>query len=339
MRINLLYCLLSAFTIFAEQNSSATQVYFNDFSGGSSSIANWLTGPELGSVGSWNVGVVGGQLGIVTGLPLPTGAYAAVSSANFSSPYSSVLAYNPGVVSWGFNLWNQDGQYNNKFSVGLASSSYDPFNFASGYFFEGGGFVGNRMVLFRIVQPPYGNTSATPIIDVPLGLGTAPQIGSFRITFDPATSLWSLYGVMDTGAVDPGSVSTLLGTVVDNTLTGVSLPYLSLSGDSTGYDVFDNLSVTVIPEPALAEFAASAFAVLLGAHVYRRRSNDAGPSLRRAEKERSPADAALACSFKGNSPKKSSFDSQALTQIREEFRPAFSAVLPTPITLPISATL
>lgn len=244
----LLLPLLAIFCVIPAQMFSATRVYFNDFSNGSSSLANWSTGRIPGCVGDFDIGVTNGQLQITLGTPEPTGAYAAIHCANFLSPYSSTLRNNPGLVVWAFNLSNQDGEFNNDFAFRVAANNDAP-GYVSGYVFEGGGLLGNRMALFRETYPPVGDPAYVPIIDIQVGLGTLPDIGSFKITFDPRTSLWSLYGVMGTAAVNPEEVDTLLGSAVDDTLTGVPLPWMSLSGLTTGFDRVDNISVLVVPQP------------------------------------------------------------------------------------------
>src|SRR5690348_418381 len=112
----LLLPLLTIFCGIPAQMFSATRVYFNDFSNGSSSLANWSTGRIPGCIGSFDIGVIDGQLQITLGNDIPTGAYAAIHCANFLSPYSSTLRNNPGLVSWAFNLSNQDGEFNNDFA-------------------------------------------------------------------------------------------------------------------------------------------------------------------------------------------------------------------------------
>jgi hypothetical protein len=244
-------------------HASSAAVYFNDFSNGASSLDNFVIGNIAGSHSQYTVQVADDQLQISPGSPQPSGAYAAMNSVNFLSPYSSILCDNPGLVTWAFNVWNQNGTLNNAFSFAVASSAADARVYtSSSYVFEGGGMVGNRMALFRQIGAPGG--SFTPIIDIPNpnGLGTWPQVGSFKITFDPTSSLWSLYGVMGEEATNPENVNTLLGTAVDSTLTTISLPYLSMSARTTGLASFDNISVTVAPEPSSISMSLTALVML-----------------------------------------------------------------------------
>src|SRR5262245_48294453 len=209
----------------------AAEVYFNGFANPITSLNGFVFGNTGSSQSQFGIGITNGQLQIAPGSPEPSGAFAAINSSAFSSPYTSVLHNNPGLVTWAFNVWNQDGAFNNSFSFAIASSAPDARIFtSSSYVFEGGGMVGDQMALFRQIGSGSGGPSFTPIISVANGLAPFPQVGSFRITLDPTTGRWNLYGVMGTVPVDPKSVTTLLGTAVDNTLTGISLPYLSLSG-------------------------------------------------------------------------------------------------------------
>lgn len=251
--------------VLMECHAASTEVYFNDFENPTGSLNDFLLNNVGGSQSQFSIGITNGELRIAPGSPEPSGAYAAISTDRFLAPYSNVLSNSPGLVTWAFNVWNQDGVWNSSFFFAVASSSPDALVYSSSsYFFQGGGMVGDRMALFRQTGPPYGGPSSVPIIDIPNGLGTFPQVGSFRITFDPALALWSLYGETSTEATDPRNVSTLLGTATDRTLTGISLPYMSLIGTTSGLASFDNVSVTVADPsvPTLAMELAGTSAVL-----------------------------------------------------------------------------
>jgi hypothetical protein len=149
------------------------------------------------------------------------------------------------LVSWSFNISNRDEGYgyNNDFLIGLASSAADARVFTStAYYFVGGGYVGNRMMLAR-----HGGYAETPIIDITNGLPPLPSKGSFRITYDPSTHIWSLYGEIGTSYVNPATVTNLLGSVTDSTHTSEDLPYIYIGGSTPGTIFFDNLTVSVVP--------------------------------------------------------------------------------------------
>lgn len=174
------------------------------------------------------------------------------TSTTFGSGYNAILSQNNGLVSWSFNLSNQDGTYNNSFSCILASTKANSYSseggFAQGYALNGGGMVGNRLALRRF---DYGmGGGGEMLIDITEGLGPLPDKGSFRITFDPSTSEWSLYGETGPHYTDPTQVDSLLGSAVDNTYTHTETGYFGLVGRTTGTNYFDNVSVDVVPEPA-----------------------------------------------------------------------------------------
>jgi hypothetical protein len=57
---------------------------------------------------------------------------------------------------------------------------------------------------------------------------------------------------MDAGSdpSDPTAASQLIGTAVDGIYTHEALPYFSFGGSYSGTDYFDNLSISVVPEPS-----------------------------------------------------------------------------------------
>jgi hypothetical protein len=225
----------------------AVTVYSNDFDSGSTSLSDFSIGTITGNRGTYSTSVVSGQLQINTGNTTPCYGRATINTSHFSAPYSSVLKKNPGLVTWAFNVSNQDGQWNNCFHVALGSNVIDPLVYTStSYVFSGGGYVGNKIVIFKHSQ----STGLSYFIDVNNGLSTLPSKGSIRITYNPATDLWSLYGMFGNSYIDPMSVTTLLASTVDNSFTSLNLPYISFIGDDTGVDYFDNFTVSVIPEPA-----------------------------------------------------------------------------------------
>ena len=216
-------------------------VYSNDFSDGAASIADFIVDGK----GTYSVDVVSGQLQIDTNLPCPCKGYIALHTSHFVAPYSSILQNNPGLISWSFNISNRDKGYgyNNGFLIGLASSAADARYFSStAYYFAGGFYVGNRMMLART-----GTYAETPIIDITVGLPPLPSKGSFRITYDPSTHLWSLYGEIGASYIDPETVTDLLGSVTDSTHTGEDLPYIYIGGSTPGTVFLDNFTVSVIP--------------------------------------------------------------------------------------------
>ena len=189
------------------------------------------------------------------------------TSTTFNPGYHTTLSQNNGLISWSFNVSNQDAIFNNSFSCVLASTMADPFDInADGYSFNAGGMGGNRMVIKRF---DYGLDGGGEIlIDITDGLAPLPEKGSFNITFNPATTEWSLYGETGPEYTDPTRVASRLGTAIDDTYTGVETKFFGLLGGATGTDYFDNMTVDVVPEPASILFLVSTF---LGAGFLRRR--------------------------------------------------------------------
>ena len=91
-----------------------------------------------------------------------------------------------------------------------------------------------------------------PLIDITNGLGPLPNKGSFKITYNPATNEWVLFGKASSYYVDPESVDTFLGSAIDGTYTNWNTPYMGLGGKGTGVNYFDNVTVAIVPETSLA---------------------------------------------------------------------------------------
>ncbi|HEX4348799.1 MAG TPA: hypothetical protein VH251_00355, partial [Verrucomicrobiae bacterium] len=189
-------------------------------------------------------------------------------NAGFGSGFNNVLSQNQNVIEWAFNVANQDGSFNNEFNFILASTSADALSTAAqGYEITGGGLVGNRMVLSTFNEGADGPQNA--VLDMANGLGTLPQMGSFMVTFNPATDQWKLFGTLGGAFVDPAQVSHLLGEGTDATYANTSLPYFGFGGGTTGLDIFDNVSVSMVPEPSVMALilAATAACTLLPGRI------------------------------------------------------------------------
>ncbi len=160
------------FLLLCVSQARAAVVYVNTFDD-----ASGLNG--FTASGSGTASVTSQQL--VISIPSPLREVVVLDSAvNFDPFYHSILNQNEGVVSWAFNVSNQDGAFNNGFKVILASDQADPFSLpAHGYYFAGGGMVGNRMGLWRFDNGADGQTQV--LVDVINGLGPLPQMGSIRV--------------------------------------------------------------------------------------------------------------------------------------------------------------
>lgn len=235
-------------------------VYYNNFDSGAASL-NGLTIVDQSLGPPWSsVGVDAGQLRIDPVGPWNT--FVVANTTSFGAPYSPILKNNPGTVTWAFNVSNQDSEsyLNNGFFFSLGSDSMNPTGSpGSSYLLFGGAFVGNRME-FNGVGTEF---PSVVLFEIPSdeGLGPLPSKGSFRITYEPSTDLWSVFGEVGSDYVDPTTVTHLLGSVVDSTYTSVSLSYMAFGGQYYGSDFFDNVSVSVVPEPSTIGLVALAMAI------------------------------------------------------------------------------
>jgi hypothetical protein len=276
-----LFFMVFLISLACINRSEAATVYQNTFDDPGSLGDFTVYGEEFVSYNPpplHSVSIDAGQLRIDTDYLRPNGpnsnptlygrAFLSVdTSSAFNPVYSTTLSQNDGIISWSFNVSNQDGGYNNFFSCVLASTMADPLDInADGYSFNGGGMSGDRMVIKRFDAGLGGGGEM--LIDIAEGLGPLPDKGSFRITFNPVNSEWSLYGETGPRYTDPTQVDNLLGTAIDDTYTGVETKYFGLSGKTTGTDYFDNVKVDVVPEPSSIIFVTSTF---FGAGFLRRR--------------------------------------------------------------------
>jgi hypothetical protein len=267
-----------------------TTLYFNDFSSPESLQdftiigESWVnyTPPPLHTVAVEN-----GQVKITSDELWPNGypnppvligrALLMKSYSDLGSGFTSIFSENTGIISWAFNVANQDGAGNNEFQFILGSTHQDPAGSIApkGYYLWGGGGVRNTMVLSRFDASTGGHQSDIIAFGETEGLGTMPQMGSFRITFDPLTGEWKLFGTMDSSFENPMLVSTLLGSGVDSTYANMPLPYFGFGGNGTGVDIYDNVSIT-IPEPSGISLILAAIAV--GILPIRRNWRNSSPS-------------------------------------------------------------
>ncbi|MCP3893709.1 MAG: Ig-like domain-containing protein [Bacteroides sp.] len=202
-----------------------------------------------------HIDVVDGQLEMTYDYYYPNGpgtsavlkgrAFLMMDTSELNPIYKTRLADSPGVITWSFNLSNQDYFFNSQFAFVLASTTEDHLATNSYcYVLQGGGYVGNIMKLKR------RNTMYEPevnLIDIPSesGLSTLPSKGSFRITFDPITSTWSLFFTSGGAYSDPETVTTLLGEAIDDAHTSRDMRYIGWGGDNAGTVFFDNITISV----------------------------------------------------------------------------------------------
>lgn len=133
------------------------------------------------------------------------------------SAYAVALKLNPGLVTWSFRFTPTAGSL----EIDLGNVTKDvAYYFNTGYrlTLTGGALKFDRFGYFTWGPPPNAVllTASTQL--------SPGQEGTFRVTFDPATSRWSIYGGPSIPGGDPATESRLLGEVVDSQFTVEDLP-------------------------------------------------------------------------------------------------------------------
>jgi len=187
--------------------------------------------------------------------------FASTATAAFMSPFATTLSSNPGLVTWELNM---------------RQIRADPSGFASannyGVAFILGGTTttaatagqGYALVLgqngstdpIRLATYSAGLQSAGGLTNIITASAALTDVGaeylSLRVTFDPATSTWTLLGRSDGASAfaDPSSGTlTTLGTVIDTTFVNTALTvmggYWQGSTIASQTAQFDNVKVAV----------------------------------------------------------------------------------------------
>lgn len=251
-------CYMITIVVTAAACDAAQFDYVNDFNVPTLQDSGFLA---VGREPS-DVRIEAGQLVTETDIILTTPRTYGVASGLLDGTaipgYPSTLSSAAGTVTWAFNLEYADGSQNSDYHILLACSEADRLSRTSdSYVLVGGGQVGHQMQLSRADDALIRGGA---IVLTPNGLPPNEK-GAFRIEFHPLLGRWDLYMEYGDSFVDPRSIQTLIGSGVDSVYTSRALPYLFLGATSTGTARYDNLSITVIPEPTLA-VAASAILCL-----------------------------------------------------------------------------
>jgi hypothetical protein len=179
------------------------------------------------------------------------------STANFTTPYSTTLGSNPGMVTWTFNMRQQQAN-----PSGFASGNYGVAFILAGT----SGTTNSVGTGYAVTLGNAGKTDPLKLVRYSSGLQTATQILasntsgladfgnaylSVKVTYTPSTNTWQLF-VRNDGAsfLDPNSGSlTSQGTAVNSTYVSSALPIMGAFWNaSTKFNqtsVFDNIEVTV----------------------------------------------------------------------------------------------
>lgn len=266
------------FTIYA---SAQTTVFNDEFTTSAGTSFTTATGP-IGTSPVWNLSrsgtdyggrINGGNLTLTNdagGSANNNGwGLASANTANFTSPYSSTLASNPGTVTWSFNM-----RQINTNPGGFSASTY-------GSAFILAGTSGTTNVAgtgYAVILGNSGNQDPVRLVRYSSGIRTYTTLLSsttsgltdfgnhylsIRVSYTPGTNTWQLFVRKDgTSAFLDPSAGTLTsqGTAVNNTYTGTSLSLMGAFWNASTGPVqtafFDNVKVTVVV-PVLASLLPS----------------------------------------------------------------------------------
>lgn len=178
--------------------------------------------------------------------------FAHLATQDFEAPYQSVLETNSNKISWYFNMQqirsNPAGFGSNSYGVAfiIGSTHVQSGTQGSGYAVV----LGNtgtpdplRFVAFDQGIQSLGTTADGLIVaDAPLNDPTNQHM-SIRLTYEPGSNLWSLYGRVDGSSFqnpEEGELS-FLGSIVHDTYTHLDLAYMgaywqgSTAGNQTAF--------------------------------------------------------------------------------------------------------
>jgi CSLREA domain-containing protein len=189
--------------------------------------------------------------------------YANVPNSSFTSPYSPVLRSTPGLITWSFNLrqirTDPSGFGTNTYGVAfiLAGSSTNAATGGNGYAVVLGQTGTTDPVRFVRYSNGLQGTLNDLIISNTAGLADfATQYLTLRVTYNPSNSRWELFAYAAPAAafvepIDAPFVSQ--GTTIDSTYVNDTLgstgAYWQGSTVASQTAFFDNISVTVTPQP------------------------------------------------------------------------------------------
>lgn len=267
----MLLSILASSLLLASLASAQTTVFSDDFSTNTS--ATYTTSGAIGA-SAWSVTRSGADWGarrntspaqleqtndVGATANVAGWAFAATPLSGFTSPYSTTLSSNPGVVTWTFNFRTNRTSalagFSSTTSYGMAyilvSTSNTPDISGSGYAVVMGGGANNNIALIKYTSGLQGTRTTV------IGFGGTPtnltDYLSVKVTYDPSTNGWQLFSRDDgtTAFADPAAGTlTSIGTATDTTHTGTAMSYLGAywqgSTVATQTAFFDNAKVTVV---------------------------------------------------------------------------------------------
>lgn len=265
-----LVSLTGSFGLSPAHAQTTTTVFSDNFD--TSEGATFTTSGQIGTSSwsvtrpgnDWGARIDGGILELTNTASAATNAngwaYASAPTSGFTSPWNSTLSSNAGLVSWDFNMRQ----------IRSSPSGFSPTTYGSAFVLGATdtnvGLAGDG---YAVVLGNSGSSDPVRLVTFTggiqsIGAGTGGLISataplnnpgnsymSLRVTYDPITNGWEMFGRNDgTGFADP-AVGTLssLGTTSDSTYTSIPLNTMggywngSIAGGQTAF--FDNVSVSV----------------------------------------------------------------------------------------------
>ncbi|QBZ96583.1 T9SS sorting signal type C domain-containing protein [Flavobacterium sangjuense] len=224
----------------------------------------------VGSSANWNLTSSGVDYGVRINSGIMSLSNDATASANsngwvlsstatgsFAVPYSTTLNANPGIVTWTFNMRQQQPN-----PSGFASGNYGNAFILAGT----SGTTNSSGTGYAVILGNSGKTDPLKLVSYSAGLQSTTQILasnttgltdfgnaylSVKVTYTPSTNTWQLFVRSDgTTFLDPNTGSlTSQGTATNSTYTGTVLPIMGAFWNSSTKNnqtaSFDNVKVTV----------------------------------------------------------------------------------------------
>ena len=214
--------------------------------------------------------------------------------STYSTPFSTTLSSNPGLVTWSFNIRHNRGGGSTTTLSGFAATSYGIAvvlvatssdllaSGCNGYaVVMGAPSSGNVYNLVRFTNGLGAQANFTSVIAGILPTSTSPNnlrdYMSIKVTYDPATNSWNLYERVDglsaaAAWADPTTTSNLVGTATDNTYTNAAMSvfgyfwnYSTSSGTNSYFDNYRvNVTAVVTPTLSVAPSSRSGFTYIVG---------------------------------------------------------------------------
>jgi hypothetical protein len=186
---------------------------------------------------------------------------------NIATRYSPELGSNERVLTWAWNM--QQSRTNPSGFDAVAYGAAFVLAASNANLLTGTGYavvVGNGGTPdpIKLVRFSNGFSAGSSLTDILVGTTDASnKAQTIRVTYLPDEDTWTLeVGTTTTAFQDPSSANTVystIGSVVDGTYTGSSLPYVGClwnhATSATDYALFDNIYLTA---PCLAEVEPTA---------------------------------------------------------------------------------